>query len=434
MAKINLRFTKLREELVLCATVKGTSTRHYKVAQNLLNPNYNYWNQKEQRFEQATEEAIKNNRILTEMKSYWKNLLDSGEFSSGKELFSSITDDTATNKEYTFGEYTQKVIRVLKESKNQKPSKNYQLYISLFHALEKEGKIINLPVSDVNNDRFKQFGKWINNRIMPDCKGNNYVGLMKNFSATFNRARKEGLTNNTLSYQYMIDAPTNNDVFTGNAKDLLERGGNVKSITKSQYNKFCKMDLSKIKDLEKVPVYYKELYRDFCILLYELKSRPADIVKLHSDNIAYNEEKKTNICAYIPEKKKNHKQNNIAAIRVSEKAQKIINKYAGLSKGGYILPLKMNDRKWDCNNPAQFEKYNNSAAKFKEHVNKFLHRVGKELNIPFTLTEYAFRRSALTHEIIKGTVSIEVLARTAGTSSTMINKHYLNTLQCALGC
>ena len=442
---LSLSFQVKDGRFSLCATVKGTSKRNYKEVQGLINPNFDSWDKKSQRFNEPTNEAIHNNEVLRIMKEQYQYLIDMFKPLTSKELFAiyETASKVQAKKELTLGEYVKMVIQELKNPVKLKPSKNYQLYISLLSALVKEGNLINIPISEIDNNSFKQFGKWINNRVMPNGKGNNYRGLMKNFSAVINRAKEDELTSVTLSYKYKDDAPKKDIVFTDAenfAENFVEQGGNVKSLTEEQCNKFWKMDLSKIKSPIRETAKgrkklfqedRKELYRDVCRLIYELNGRPADIVALrYKKHIAYSEYHKCNVYVYFPQKKKNQA-NTPTTTKVTPDAQKIMDKYKGKSIENYVLPLPMNNQKWDVENDyKQFEEHNNKASKFKEEVNYFLHEIGKKLHLPFTLTSYAFRRSTITHNVVKGDVIKEV-AQTAGTSPEMVNNHYLNKLHAA---
>ena len=70
MADILLSFQVKDKRFSLCATVKGTSKRNYKEVQNLVNPNFDSWDKKTQRFNEPTDEAIQNNNVLRVMN--WK--------------------------------------------------------------------------------------------------------------------------------------------------------------------------------------------------------------------------------------------------------------------------------------------------------------------------------------------------------------------------
>lgn len=180
--------------------------------------------------------------------------------------------------------------------------------------------------------------------------------------------------------------------------------------------------------------YYKEMYRDFCVLLYEMKSRPIDILRLHWDNIAYDSFNKKYTCTYIPAKKKNygasskHTSTALVIQFLSPKATEIVLKYKGQSKGGYVFPFSLNDTRWNMNDPNHFHYHYYKGNHICGRINRFLHKVGEELGIPFQLTLYAFRRTAITQAIIDNKVPLPLIAKTAGTSVEMIEAHYANYL------
>ena len=61
-------------------------------------------------------------------------------------------------------------------------------------------------------------------------------------------------------------------------------------------------------------------------------------------------------------------------------------------------------------------------------INRFLHKVGDKLGLPFQLTTYAFRRTAITKALIDNEMPITMIAKIAGTSVGMIEHHYVNYL------
>ena len=68
-------------------------------------------------------------------------------------------------------------------------------------------------------------------------KGTNYIGTMKMFSATINRARKARLTTYHPDFPWMDYAPVHK--VSDKAKDFLANGGAVKSLSEEQYAKRC---------------------------------------------------------------------------------------------------------------------------------------------------------------------------------------------------
>lgn len=61
MAKISLKFTHKDGKFCLCAHVKGTQVRHYKVVSVLKNPNFSKWNPQAQMFISKVENDLQNN-------------------------------------------------------------------------------------------------------------------------------------------------------------------------------------------------------------------------------------------------------------------------------------------------------------------------------------------------------------------------------------
>jgi integrase len=107
----------------------------------------------------------------------------------------------------------------------------------------------------------------------------------------------------------------------------------------------------------------------------------------------------------------------------------IMLKYKERSKYGYILPFEINNmQEWDLDNVEQFNEHSRILGLLRNAVNDFLKRVGEKLNLPYKLTLYAFRRTAITHEIINNEMPVDMIAKVAGTSIGMIENHYTNYL------
>ncbi len=333
----------------------------------------------------------------------------------------------------TLREWLGKIIDEIKNPSRLKPSASYQGYLTLLHKLEVEGKLINQPLSTFGDDSFVQLIKWMSKQKGKNGKGTNFIGTMKMFAAALSRARKARMITYRPDFPYMDYAPVHK--VTDKAKDFLANGGAIQSLTDEQYEQFVSMDLSEIKLARGVKMeYYKELYRDFCMLLYEMKSRPIDILRLHWDNIAYDEATKRFTCTYIPAKKKNygasskHTSKALVIQYLSPKAVEIVLKYKGKSKGGYIFPFALNQTHWNLSDPQQFHYHYYKGNHICGQINRFLHKVGQHLQVPFQLTLYAFRRTAITKALTENKMPIAMIAKTAGTSVEMIEAHYANYL------
>lgn len=462
MANISLKFTNRNGRFCLCATVVGTTIRHYRAVDELRSPDFKTWNKTAQRFGSRRPIDRTNNQILSDILRHYEDLMKEYDFASGKELFAfqpnnteehpkeevikippkptpprptqKVEEKAASSKsEITLGKWLEKIIEEIKNPTRLKPSASYQGYLTLLHKLEAEGKLINQPVSSLGDDSFVQLIKWLGKQKGKNGKGVNFIGTMKMFSAALSRARKARLTTYRPDFPYMDYAPVHK--VTDKAKDFLTNGGAIQSLTDEQYEQFVSMDLSKIKLARGAKMeYYKELYRDFCMLLYEMKSRPIDILRLHWDNIAYDEATGRFTCTYIPAKKKNygasskHTSKALVIQYLSPKAVEIVLKYQGKSKGGYVFPFALNQTRWNLNDPQQFHYHYYKGNHICGQINRFLHKVGQHLKVPFQLTLYAFRRTAITQAIIENKMPITMIAKVAGTSVEMIEAHYANYL------
>ncbi|MDR0976511.1 MAG: hypothetical protein LBL78_01965 [Prevotellaceae bacterium] len=396
----------------LCATERKTGKRAYKsVSSHLDNPNLESWNNKAQSFDGLTDEAIRNNRVLQEILKRYQAIIDTQHPLTGKELFALAdgkerANDAPAKTEPTFGEYIQRLITEMKNGSNKKlPSKNYQTYITLLHKLEREGNVINIPLSEINNQHFIDFGKWV--LSLPDDEGgSNYRNLMKRFKAAHNKAFRLELNNHILRYDFMADAPKRA------AKERM-------TLTETEYKQFVSLDLSQIKRDKREKIDY-ELLRDFCRLIYALKVRPVDAIRLLHRNISTD-----GYMQYIPEKKKNYQTDEEVTNWINDEAREIIDKYSGQSSKGYVLPFPMNEIDWDFNNADSWNKWQRQVQNITEHSNLFLKKVAPLLGVdPKQFINYTFRHSAFQHEIEKGEKDRLTIAQEGGTSLEMLQKHY----------
>ena len=417
MANINLSFSlEKKNGFVLVIREQGNSNGNRVTVKNLINPDFKRWNKKEQRFIDATQDAIHNNSVLREMRNKYQTIIDTCNPTSPAELKRMVETGILVNAcvPLTLGAFLKQLIDGMKHEAIKKPSKNYQNYITLYHKLEAEKEIINVPLCDICNQHFKQFGKFILSLPM-DLGKSNYIPLMKRFKSVIRKAYKEELTHNVLTYDYSEKAPT------------IERKPRF-ALTESQYNKFVNLDLSVIAQSGVNREYFKELYRDFCIFLYEMKMRPVDVIRLHSDNVVYLGEKKIACIQYIAEKKKNYTgYKGVVTNKLTTIAKSIIEKYKGKSSKGYIFPFSMNEYDWDFSNAKEWGKWTIRKQATLEKINAFIKKTARYVGVEkdrFTL--YTFRHSAITHEVEKKNKDICTIAKEAGTSPKKIDKHYFD--------
>ena len=415
MANLSFSFTFKDSVFCLCCTVKGTTTRHYKEVSGsfqLSNPNFEKWDRKEQRFVEPTYEAIFNNSQLEAMKAHYQNLYETlsanMEVANGKELFSMESEAPRifAEKQMTFGDYLRQLIRNGKTESVKKPSKNYQKYINLLHKLEREGTIIDKPLKDICNTDFIAFGRFILDRLTIEEGRNNYDNLMKLFKAVHTQAYNRELNDHLLRYPYMKDAPTKK------SKERIV-------LTLRQYHKFCTMDLTVIPQSGVNPMFYKELYRDFCIFLYEVKMRPCDVIRLHSNNIH------NGLIVYVAEKKKNYlnERSRTTCVKLTETAKLIVRKYRGKSTKGYVFPFAMNNHDWVFDDAASWNKWQNRKQKTLQDINEYLHKFESILHVK-GITLYTFRHSSFTHAVNSKGSNLMKIAREGATSIDMLESHY----------
>lgn len=414
MAHLQFSFAFKGELFCLCCTVKGTSIRHYKVVSGeyeLVNPDFNYWNPKAQRFIEPSLDAINNNNKLNAMlkhyQEFYNKVSESTVIQDGKALFALEANGSTMDKPtVTFEEFIQQLINEKKYTQNKKPSKSYQLYITLLHKLQMEGTIGKKYLASINNSDFISFGRFILNRLSVADGKYNYLKLMKLFKSAHSEACSRELNTNSLHYCYTKDAPT---------KDCKERT----VLTQAQIEQFRSLDLSTVQIGCADQEFQKELYRDFCIFMYETKMRPCDVLKLKSSDI------EDHTIMYVPEKKKNYldERKRIVKTFMSPTALDILNKYCAVSVAGYVFPFPMNNHYWDFNDAASWNKWNNRKQKTLENINQFLHKV-EPLIGAHSVTLYTFRHSAFTHAINSPNCNLLRLAKEGGTSIKMLESHY----------
>lgn len=252
------------------------------------------------------------------------------------------------SRKMTVGFWCERTIWELRHPTRLLPSANWMVYATLLHKLREEGSVIDVPVAKVGDRECRQLLRWLLRR----SKGKGAAGVMKTFTALMGRARRARLTRYAADFPYRDFIPRCR--MSAAAADVLARGGSVRSLSEEKWSRFLALDLSQVKaGTGPKADYWKEVYRDYCILLYELKSRPVDVLQLHASNLAPCPVTGRTLCSYVPAKKRN--QGTVVVQYVSSGAAAIIDRYRGCSPGGYVMPFPMNARRWNLDNAAQFE-------------------------------------------------------------------------------
>ena len=403
---------------IMCVTVafRGTSNgRKSCKIEGLINPETRYWDKLTRRFTKGTTTARLNNPVLNKVCELCDALLEDKRITTPKEFVEALKLG-GVRQEDTFGGYLNSLIDGMRHgTNNRRPSRNYQIYRNLLHKLEREGTIIKVPLEEISNKHFIRFSQFL--LSLSDKNGRtNYANMMKVFKQVHTKAYELELNDNILRFPYTKYAPV---------REVEEKRP---ALTQEQYGRFCKLDVSSIPQKGANADFYRHLYRDFCVFLYERKSRPVDVLRAKLSDIE--EKNGRTYLHYIPEKKKNfsNSKNKYVYSPLSQTALDIIKKYKGKSKKGYIFPFAMNNFDWDLTDAESWNQWNNRKSHSLNMINRWLKKIQVILEIDFTITLYTFRHSALTHACMADGANWGQIALESGTSIDMLQKHYVTNV------
>ncbi len=374
-----------------------------------------FWDKKTLRFVDGTIDAQNNNPILDELCALCDRLINNPEVKSPSEFIQSIKSGYAPD-EIPWGEWIQKIIDDEKYCRYGKlPAKHYQNFINLYNKCKGcriDGvDLRQIPLAQISNTHFKKFGEYLR-KI--GCS--NYVRVMSYFKTIHKRALEEELNTNALVYPYKKYAP------------VTAPKEKKPALTLDQVNQFRQLDLSLLPRHHPQTIKEFELMRDIVLFMYEAKCRPVDAIRAHSNDIV-TATSGVKCYRYIPEKKKNTKAyNKIVFSPLNDAALSIIEKYKGKSSKGYLFPIEMNEYKWDFTNSESWNKWYVQAQHVEGKINKFLKKVEIAMGVDFRITQYTFRHSTITHAFNEGK-SAAIIALNAGTSTPMLEQHYVDNTQ-----
>ena len=351
----DLRFTikgqkSYKGRVALEIKLKGTAKRAYIPVNNLTDPNLNNWDDKRGLFIGKDEYTAYNNGLLLSLENNVKLLRDNEGlcFNTPQDLKNAFLKGVTiqAKKIVTFGELVNMI--VCKEKSNVS-STNYQLYKSLYNKLTSTNapqykgiRIADIPVNEIANEHFKAFSNWLLNEH-PEY---GYKNLMTNFKASLNRAGDMlNIETHRLTYSFAKNIKKKDNTKGLNAAQKIKAATNdIITLNPKEIELFENFDLSNIAPHQKELKKNLQIYFDTILLMYYTMSRPADIIRMKY-NESYNP--KTKQITYKPYKLRNRNAKTIV-MSLNDKAVKIIEKYKGQSKYGYILPLPINCKKdWD---------------------------------------------------------------------------------------
>lgn len=248
---------------------------------------------------------------------------------------------------------------------------------------------------------------------------------MTTFAATMERAAERYPGVRHLGYKWRNDGVKRQkrpERLT--AQQLLaESKASIPALTMDELNRFLNFDLSTIAPPQTHRKRLVQIYYDTVLLMYYTASRPADVIQW---DLEHNYCEQTTQITYIPHKLRNRGGKRVT-INLCPQAIAIIEKYRGQSKGGYILPLPMNETAWGELDGEAYKLWETRRSRTLQSINRWLKRIAKALNLDVKkLTMYVFRHTSITHCINRYNMNVMKVAAMAGTSVSIINKHYYN--------
>lgn len=428
--------------MVECSTKDSTerTKRHYIPVEGLVNPIFDksHWNEKRGKFTNYPN-ASGNNQVISSLLDSLNSILETCNVKDGKHLKSLYEKGMtiSAKKTLTLGEY---IALLVEGMKKEGKSSNVELYNTLHNVLNGECKklirtsknvttfkpakyngirLYDTSLCDIANIHFKIFGKW----IISERNGANYKNLMTTFKAVANKAKQEYDYPIHLDYQWRKDMPKMNLQALTAEQRYNKKQQDVPALTEREIKAVEGLDVSSlVRNGNKRNIKLAELYKNFALLMYYTKSRPADVLSW-TEKHNYLEKDGKKMIIYTPHKLRNRVERHVT-VTLNEKAVRIIERYKGQSKGGYLLPLPMNETSWDIT--SDFHKWDIRKKNTESRLNAFLKKVATALRLNVQqLTLYTLRHSAITHAI-NSKASAFLVAKEAGTSVKMIERHYYN--------
>ncbi|MCM1077030.1 MAG: hypothetical protein NC411_06695 [Bacteroides sp.] len=409
----------------IVAYLQGTTKRVPYLIEGLTSPSLAHWSKKEQRFLGGTQSDVDNNKLLDALRSQCEELQKNPQITTPQQFIDALKSgnvpDTDTTE--TLGAF----IQLLIEEQRQLPTKNYQLYTSLFNNLNGENHksvkgivttfekpmyegtpLIKTPLAQIADEHLLELANWVK-RVK---NGANFKNLNATLLHVVNVAIERKKIKHAITFKFRSHAP----------KKVKTTSEPLKALTSEQFEKVLTFSGQVINPNGHRNRQLQPLYLDVALLQYYTMSRPADVLLWRSDMIK-TLPNGTKVLCYIPYKKRTHNNATEVILPLNPKALAIIEKYNGQSKGGYILPLPMNETNWDITTKDGNDKWRIASNTVLGNINAHLKKVGTLVGVE-GLTLYYFRRSVFSHVASTG-VNSTLLAKHGGTSVRMLEKHYI---------
>ncbi len=394
---------------VLVLRISQNKDRYYKRVGYLLtgNPDVEkHWLADKERFSSRSKNYEENNKVLAEYKQvYWKLVTEHPELSA-KQVAEYYKGTRHTGSQpvelssWSVEEYKNSVAKYLEVITLREKAKsgcNYEGYYKLLNRCRRTiPGFDSMPFSTIDYNKMVSIAYIF-------AKEKAYVHHSKKFRALLGKASKDKDVMFNISqigdFQFCDYNP---DKYT---TDGRQHPDVLSSEELKTFLNFNPSDITpRYKNRKQVELYY-----DFCVFMFHSFFAPCDVIKAKWRDIT----RKNTIAV---RRKKTHRP---VEIPITPVMRKIIDKYKGQSKDGYIFPI-MDDEKEKTYNTKDY-----TYKKFREFLNKWLKVVGKELGLYFDLYAYVFRHTAITVALDSG-LPVSYIAEAAGTSIEMIQQHYYN--------
>jgi integrase len=404
--RIMIKLKFIIRDNVLVLRISEGKQRYYKTVRHLLkgNPNIErHWSNDKERFTSYAASCTENNRILDDFKGFYRSLIEEHPGLSAKQVarfYSASKQDVEPMEKPVASESgtdsVEAFLEVVIEREKAKQGCNFEVYGKLHKKCKKilEG-FSSLTFQSIDYDKCISIANTF-------AKHKGYKNTSKTFRSLLGKASKDANINFNISrigdFKFSYYDPEINEVDTGKP-DVL---------TPEQLKAFLNADPDRL-----VPACRNrkqvELYYDFCVFMFHSFFAPCDVIKLK-----YKDIDKQGM-AHV-KRKKTHKQ---VEIPINPVMEKIIGKYRGKTKNGYVFPI-MDDEKEQEHGDRDY-----LFKRFRKRINIWLKYVGKELGTDYELYAYVFRHTAITVALDNG-IPISYVAMVAGTSIKMIQDHYYN--------
>ena len=393
---------------VLALRISAGKDRFYKRVAHLMKgePDLKHWKQDKEMFSGYAEFYKENNKILEDFKAiYWKLIREHTELTAKQVACFYKAQQPHTGSQpiqltaWSVEEYKNsisKYLEVVIAREKAKQGCNFESYYKLLTRCRRD--IVgfdDMPFSTIDYNQMVTIAYIF-------AREPSYKNISKTFRALLGKAHKDPEVDFRLGqigdFRFCDYSPCKYDVDTKHP-DILDT---------EQLRAFLNADpyylTPDYKNRAEIGLYY-----DFCVFMFNSFFAPCDVIKAKTRDI-------TNRNTIMVRRKKTHRP---VEVPITPAMRKIIDKYRGQSKDGYIFPI-MDDKKEKMHKTKDY-----TFKNFREKLNNWLKSVGRALELSFDLYAYVFRHTAITVAIDNG-LPVSFVSNAAGTSVEMIQQHYYN--------